>query len=203
MIGEVNRTLSNLRVLAICAHPDDYEYSASATLSKLAVNGNIIKGLVLTHGEKGGNGANRIIEAQKSASLLRFQTVDVLSFPDTRLPEHIQEMSAAIKRVIGEFDPHLIFTHSAHDRHQDHVATYQATAKAISEPLILCFESPSSQDFRADCGVCVEERSLENKLECLAVHADQGKKLYMQRDHITNWLAERMNMERFELGNRL
>lgn len=194
--------MSNLRVLAICAHPDDYEYSASATLSKLAVNGNIIKGLVLTHGEKGGNGARRIIEAQKSAALLRFQAVDVLSFPDTRLPEHIPEMSAAIKRVIGEFDPHLIFTHSAHDRHQDHVATYQATMTAVSEPLILCFEGPSSQDFRADCGVCAEG-SLKNKLECLEVHADQGKKPYMQRDHIIKWSAERMNMECFELGNCL
>lgn len=202
MIGEVNRTLSNLRVLAICAHPDDYEYSASATLSKLAVNGNNIRGLVLTHGERGGNGAKRVVEAKKSAALLRFQAIDVLSFPDTRLPEHISEMSAAIKRVIGEFDPHLIFTHSAHDRHQDHVATYQATAQAFPESLILCFESPSSRDFKADCGVCMG-RSFKNKLECLSVHADQGTKPYMQRDHIMKWSAERGNMERFELGNLL
>ena len=190
--------MSSLRVLAICAHPDDYEYSASATLSKLAVNGNIIKGLVLTRGEKGGNGAKRVIEAKESASRLGFEHAEVLEFPDTKLPEHIPEISGVIKKTVEEFDPHLIFTHSAHDRHQDHVAVYRATIQAVSHCLILCFESPSSRDFKADCGVYIG-KSLKNKMNCIAVHADQGKKPYMQPDHIIKWTEERGNMECFEL----
>ena len=99
--------MSSLRVLAICAHPDDYEYSASATLCKLAGNGNVIRGLVLTHGEKGGNGSQRAVEAMDSASRLGFQHAEILGFPDTRLPEHIPEISVTIERCIQEFDPHL------------------------------------------------------------------------------------------------
>jgi LmbE family N-acetylglucosaminyl deacetylase len=194
--------MSSLRVLAICAHPDDYEYSASATLSKLAVNGNTIRGLVLTHGEKGGNGAKRVIEAEESASRLGFKHAKVLGFPDTRLPEHIPEISVAIKRATKEFDPHLIFTHSAHDRHQDHVAVYQATTQAVSHCLILCFESPSSRDFKADCGVHIGEL-LKDKLDCIAIHADQRNKPYMQPDHIIKWSEECGDMERFELVNCL
>lgn len=195
-------TMSSLRVLAVCAHPDDYEYSASATLSKLAVNGNIIRGLVLTHGEKGGNGSRRVIEAEESASRLGFKHAQVLGFPDTRLPERVPEISAVIRNIIMEFDPHLIFTHSIHDRHQDHVAVHRATAQAASHCLILCFESPSSKDFKADCGVNIGE-SLKNKLDCIAVHRDQREKPYMQPDMIIKWSAERGNMERFELVNCL
>lgn len=192
--------MSNLRVLAICAHPDDYEYSASVTLSRLAVNENVIRGLVLTHGEKGGNGSTRIIEARNSASKLGFKHVEILGFPDTKLPEHIPEISNTIKRVISDFDPHLIFTHSPHDRHQDHVAVYQAITHAVSHCLVLCFESPSSMGFEADCGVQIGEL-LKNKLDCIALHADQGKKPYMQPDYIVKWTEERSNMERFELVN--
>ena len=192
--------MSNLRVLAICAHPDDYEYSASATLCKLAGNGNVIRGLVLTHGEKGGNGSQRAVEAMDSASRLGFQHAEILGFPDTRLPEHVPEISVTIKRSIQEFDPHLIFTHSAHDRHQDHVAVYQATTQAVSHCLILCFESPSCANFKADCGVHMGDW-IRNKLDCIAVHADQGKKPYMQPDYIMKWSQERENMERFELVN--
>ena len=192
--------MSSLRVLAICAHPDDYEYSASATLSKLSVNGNTIRGLVLSHGEKDGNGAKRVIEAKESASRLGFKHAEILGFPDTRLPEHISEISVAIKRVIEEFDPHLIFTHSANDRHQDHVAVYQATTQAVSHCLIFCFESPSGRDFKADCGADIGE-SLKNKLGCVAVHTDQGSKHCMQPDRIIKWSEERANMEHLELVN--
>lgn len=191
--------MCSLRILAICAHPDDYEYSASATLKKLAVNGNTIRGLVLTHGEKGGNGANRVIEAKKSASRLGFERAEILGFPDTKLPEHILEISRAIESVATEFDPHVIFTHSAHDKHQDHVAVYQATMQAVSNCLILCFESPSSRDFEPDCGVHIG-KLLKNKLDCIAIHADQREKTYMQPDQIIKWSEERGNMERFELG---
>ena len=190
--------LSRLRVLAICAHPDDYEYSASTALRKLALNGNIVRGLVLTHGEKGGNGARRVFEAKESASRLGFRQVEVLGFPDTRLPECISEISLVIRKVIKEFDPHLIFTHSIHDIHQDHVAVYKATTQVFSHSLIFCFESPSSANFKADCGVYIGE-ALENKLACMAVHKDQEMKSYMQPDHFKKWSEERGNMERFEL----
>jgi len=181
--------MSSLRVLAICAHPEDYEISASATLSKLAVNGNIIRGLVLTHGEKDSNGARRIIKAEESASRLGFDHAQILGFPDTRLPEHISEISVAIKRGIEEFDPHLIFTHSAHDRHQDHVAVNRATTQAVSHCLILCFDSPSSRDFKADCGVNLGEM-LKNKLDPIAVHADLRNRSCIESDHITKWSEE-------------
>ncbi len=44
------------RVLAIGAHPDDIEIAAGATLSKMHDAGYHITGLIMTHGEKGGNG---------------------------------------------------------------------------------------------------------------------------------------------------
>ena len=194
--------MSSLRVLAICAHPDDYEISASATLSKLAVNGNTIKGLVLTHGEKDGNGAKHITETKKSASILGFDHAQILGFPDTRLPEHISEMSVAIKNAVEEFDPHLIFTHSANDRHQDHVAVNRATTQAVSHCLILCFESPSCRDLGANSSVDIGEL-LKNKLDPTRVHADQRNRPYIEHDHIIKWSEERGNMERFELVNCL
>ena len=71
--------------------------------------------------------------------------------------------------------------------------------QAITHCLILCFESPSSRDFEPDCGVGIGEL-LKNKLDCIAIHADQRKKPYMQPEQIIKWSEERSDMERFELG---
>jgi LmbE family N-acetylglucosaminyl deacetylase len=193
--------MESLRVFVICAHPDDYEYSASATLNKLAVNGNIIRGIVLTHGEKGGNGTSRAVEATESAKKLGIKHAEVMNFPDTKLPEYVSEISVVIKRVISEFDPHLIFTHSGHDKHQDHRAVNEATMKAAEHRLVFCFESPSSRNFKADCGVHIGDKSLAHKLECIATHSDQRNKLYMNPEYIVNWIKERNNAEQFEIGD--
>src|SRR5690349_24956067 len=44
------------RVLAIGAHPDDLELACGGTLAKLSDSGHEVHALVLSHGERGGEG---------------------------------------------------------------------------------------------------------------------------------------------------
>src|SRR6185437_4263593 len=55
-----------------------------------------------------------------------------------------------IERVVAEVRPDIVYTHSAHERHQDHRAVHAATLVAArSVRTVCCYQSPSATiDFR-------------------------------------------------------
>ena len=137
-----------LKVLAIGAHPDDVEIGCGGTLARHAEDGDDIAILTLSRGEKGGAASERAVEAQHAASLLQAELM-LGCLEDTKItagPETIDLIQHAIKR----FQPDIIYTHSAHDAHQDHRNVFQATMIAARRiPQLECYQSPSSSiDFR-------------------------------------------------------
>src|SRR5690606_14425976 len=47
---------------------------------------------------------------------------------------------AAVSRVIAELDPTVVYTHSTHDRRQDHRFVHEAVVTACEEvPTVACF----------------------------------------------------------------
>lgn len=107
--------------------------------------------------------------------------MQVFDEPDTNL--HLVEnrlmqlIEATIKRV--ELD--LIFTHSAHDHHQDHESVPLPTLRAArSHQPILCFESPSAtREFSPSVFVDVSEYT-DIKVQAVHGHRDQRRKPYIQ-----------------------
>jgi LmbE family N-acetylglucosaminyl deacetylase len=181
------------QVVAIGAHPDDIEIAAGAALSKMRDAGYRVSGLVMTQGERGGNGHIRPEEARQGANFLGLDEVEVLDFPDTRLSMSIVEVTNAIEAIIQKEKPDIIFTHSMHDLHQDHQAVYEATLRAArnTRTTILCYESPSvTQDFHPTYFVDVG-KYVEIKLRAMHEHWDQRQKPYMKADLVRGTLAFR------------
>lgn len=193
------------RVLAVGAHPDDLELACGATLAKLVDTGHEVRGLVMSSGEVGGNPGLRPAEAQRGASFLGLSALRVHHFPDTRLDTVGNEMVRAIEDAIKEFEPDVIFTHSAHDQHQDHYAVHQATLRAArAHHSILCFESPSvTRDFDPSVFVNIDGY-VDVKVEAVLAHRDQTGKPYMTPGRVRGMAAFRgaqaknTNAEAFE-----
>ena len=189
-------TITSLRsacVLAIGAHPDDIEIAAGASLAKMRDAGFSISGLILTRGEKGGDGDTRPLEAVRGGKFLGMDSVQVKDYSDTHLSEEIVKITSEIEKVLEKVNPDIIFTHSPHDLHQDHQTIYEATMRAtrMTRTTILCYESPSAtQDFHPTYYIDVE-KYVELKIQALREHWNQRKKPYMKPDIVRGKLAYR------------
>ena len=189
----VERHVSPARVLAIGAHPDDIEIAVGGTLAKMRDAGYQIAALVLTQGEKGGDGDNRQNEARSGAEFLGLDNIEVLDCTDTRLMTDAVDVTNAIEAMIEKCDPNIIFTHSNHDIHQDHQLVFESTLRAArnTRTTILCYESPSvTQDFRPTYFVDVG-RYVDIKIQAIREHRDQRKKTYMKPELIRSKLSFR------------
>jgi LmbE family N-acetylglucosaminyl deacetylase len=187
------------RILAIGAHPDDIEIAAGATLAKMRDSGNYVFGLILTYGTEGGNAARRLLEARKGAEFLGLDDYKVHEFPDTRLFENSNEVLQVIEATINQIKPDIIYTHSAHDIHQDHQVVHDATLRAARRASnILCYESPSvSSEFSPQYFVEVSDY-VEVKIEAIRAHWDQRKKPYVKQEKVRSKLAFRGEQARVD-----
>ena len=107
------------RFLFLGPHPDDIEIGAGATAAKLSALGKEICFLICTDGRYGLGHAPkgttpealaqlRKEEARRSAAMLGVRELRFLDFSDGALYDQ-QELIRAVARVIGEFQPDLIF----------------------------------------------------------------------------------------------
>jgi LmbE family N-acetylglucosaminyl deacetylase/CheY-like chemotaxis protein len=158
-------------VLAVGAHPDDVEIGVGGTLAAHRVAGDAVTILTLSRGTRGG--ANREAESMRAADMLgaRLFLEDLV---DTQIMSTGPTIEI-IERVIRQVNPTVVYTHSVHDRHQDHRAVHEATMVAArSIPTVACFQSPSTTlDFRPSRFVLIDGLT-QRKLDLLACFTSQA-----------------------------
>ena len=187
-----SNVVQHRKVLAVGAHPDDLELACGGTLAKLVDAGHEVRGLVMSCGEVGGSSSMRPDEARDGAAFLGLDALRVHQFPDTMLETVSNDMVRAIEEAIQEFGPDVIFTHSAHDQHQDHYAVHKATLRAArAHHSILCYESPSvTREF--DPSVFVDiDGYVDVKVEAVLSHRNQAGKPYMTPGRVRSMAAFR------------
>src|SRR4051794_32581397 len=107
-------------VLAVGAHPDDVEIGVGATLASHRAAGDAVVILTLSGGSVGGDTQARRHEALASAAIIGARLY-LHDFEDTRM-EPADGLIATIEETIGDVQATVVYTHSEHDRHQDHRA---------------------------------------------------------------------------------
>jgi LmbE family N-acetylglucosaminyl deacetylase len=181
--GRVRRATagSSDTVLAVGAHPDDVEIGVGATLASHRAAGDAVVILTLSSGAIGGDVQSRRHEALASAGIIGARLY-LHDYEDTRL-DPAGGLITTIEDLIREVEPTIVYTHSEHDRHQDHRAVRQAVDVAARRvPSLACFQSPSSTiDFRPSRFVPVDG-FLEAKLQMLAAFESQSHRDYMDPD---------------------
>ncbi len=108
-------------ILAIGAHPDDIELSASGTLFRHIDLGYSVALCDLTRGELGtrGSAALRMEEANRSRILFGIESRDNLMMRDGFF-EHSEENILKIAGVIRKYRPEIVLANARSDRHPDH-----------------------------------------------------------------------------------
>ncbi|HEY1531943.1 MAG TPA: response regulator [Galbitalea sp.] len=185
-------------VLAVGAHPDDVEIGVGGILAAHRDAGDTVVILTMSRGAKGGEPDSRQNESLQSADILgaRLFLEDLV---DTEITSNGKTI-AIIERVIKQVNPTIVYTHSIHDRHQDHRAVHEAVivaARAVDT--VACYQSPSSTvDFRPSRFVSIDgftEKKIE-LLECFQSQANIRK--YLEPDFV---LATARYWSRFSAGS--
>lgn len=184
-------------VLAIGAHPDDIEIGVGAVLAAHHAARDDVALLTLSHGARGGEGGSRQRESLDAAELLgaRLFLEDLV---DTRIPV-ADPTVGIIERVVAEIRPTIVYTHSRHDRHQDHRAVHDASMVATRRVrTVACYQSPSATvDFRPNRFVTVDGFT-DAKLALLRCFVTQtNARAYLEPDFV---LATARYWSRFGTG---
>ena len=132
------------KLLVIGAHSGDFVWRSAGTIAKAVEEGAETLVVCMSYGERGESGAlwkedpNRTEESVKVIKKKQAQnSSDILGTPIQFLdwgdyPMHISdERIAELTRIIGEFEPTVILTHSEKDPfNPDHPLAFQATQRA-------------------------------------------------------------------------
>jgi two-component system, NtrC family, response regulator HydG len=184
--GRLARAAAHEVVLAIGAHPDDVEIGAAGTLLAHHAAGDRVAILTLSRGAAGGEQARRAAEAQNSADVIGARLfLDDLE--DTAVREGNPTIGV-IDKVIAEVQPTIVYTHSAHDVHQDHRNTHRAVMVAARRVgSVLCFQSPSATvDFRPTHFVPIDSH-VDGKIQAIKAFDSQfAIRDYMEPDLIAS-----------------
>ncbi|MBN2225016.1 MAG: PIG-L family deacetylase [Deltaproteobacteria bacterium] len=164
-----------MNILALGAHPDDIEFGCAGTLAKYANNGHTVYLMVMTRGEKGGDGEERATEQKKAREILMAKRIFWGGFSDT-FPPAQKDLIDAIERVIENVDPKMIFVNFSDDTHQDHRELARALNSAARNIRnVMYYEVPSTQHFTPKVFVDIE-RFMDIKKQALMAHHSQMMK---------------------------
>ncbi len=182
--GESSRALAGAKVLVAGGHPDDPESGCGGTIARYVQAGSEVTAFYLTRGEAGIPGTSheeaariRTAEAERACSILgaraRFGAqVD----GDTRVD---RAAYTAMRDLLAEERPDLLFTHWPVDTHPDHRAVsllvYDAWLRTGRKAALYYFEvltGEQTQLFRPTDYVDISAVA-ERRREACFVHASQ------------------------------
>ncbi len=161
------------------------------TLARHSKRGDEIHIILCTLGIGGvvGDPKARENEAKAVAKILNAK-LHILDFPVVKLNKPSIEFESILKRTLDEINPDRLYTHSPFDYHQVHESVSECTinaAKDIQQVLFYEVISSTTPEFRANAYVDITDY-LDRKIECVAHHSTQSRKLYTQA-HIIRSLA--------------
>ena len=110
-----------LDILAIAAHPDDVELSASGTIMRYVSEGKKVGIIDLTEGELGTRGTveTRYAEAADASKIMGLSARENLRMPDGFFEDNAENKRLIIEQI-RKYQPEIVLANSVTDRHPDH-----------------------------------------------------------------------------------
>jgi CheY-like chemotaxis protein/LmbE family N-acetylglucosaminyl deacetylase len=181
--SKIEKTRNQVRVLAIGAHPDMIEVGCGGSLLQHKAAGDRICILTMTNGavDAASKGYNK--EITDVASNLKSKLI-IGDFQNGEIPNGAKAV-VLIAKAINNFNPTVIYTHSANDSNQDRRNVSLSTiAAAPSVPLIYCYQSPTTTvDFQPSFFNDISS-FLAEKIKLVSHYKPQPNKDYLNEDLI-------------------
>ena len=167
-------------VLFLGAHPDDIELGCGALLHNIVHQTDVLC-VTLSDNQKNPDLKNLKEE--------HFQAMNILGVPQERVifgpfttrvfPDARQEILEYFLKLRREFGPELIFVHSRHDVHQDHLTMTDEALRAFRGITVLGFDVVrSSYGFFPHFLVEVSEEDVNKKIEALSCYETYRDRYY-------------------------
>ena len=172
------------RTLFLGAHPDDIELGCGALIHHIA-KGSDVTCVTLSDNQKNPALTRVVAEQLKSLAILGVSSERVRFGPfQTRIFPHArQEILEYFLALREELEPDLIFVHSDHDVHQDHLTMTQEALRAFRGITLLGFDVVrSSYGFFPHFLVEVDESDVEAKIAALAAYETYKDKYYFSSE---------------------
>jgi LmbE family N-acetylglucosaminyl deacetylase len=165
-----------MNILAIGAHPDDVEVGCAGYLIKYTRDGHELYLLVMTNGERGGEGGVRKEEQARAAERMGARDLIWGGYRDTELSPNMNRMVYDIESLIKKIKPDFIFVNYGNDTHQDHRSLAKATISATRYVRnVLFYEGPTTVNFSPLLFVDIN-KTIEEKIAILLTHNSQVAK---------------------------
>lgn len=185
------------KILIIAAHPDDEILGCGGVISKYISEGSAVKIVVLGEGSTcrfediNGEQARLAVLERNSNAVLALQSLEVDDVEFVNLPcgrfdqVPILNINKILERVIKDFKPDTVFTHSEHDSNNDHRIVFRSTIMATRPcgdhivKKLLSYEVPSSSEwsyvetFRPNYFVSLADNEIDKKWLALEYYKDE------------------------------
>lgn len=134
-----------MKILTIGSHPDDVELGMAGTIARHVQRNDDIRVILCTLGGVSGDPKEREQEAHNALGILGVKKSYMLDYPISGLNVSTPAFVKVIKKIIGEFGPDRVYTHSPRDYHQVHVSVSNSSVKATRDTKqVLFYETVSS-----------------------------------------------------------
>lgn len=172
-----------MNILAVGAHPDDLELGCFGTLGLHKEKGDKIFGAIISNGALSSKPEKRMSETVEAAKLIDMKMF-FGDFIDGSIVDN-SELVTFLDKIIEKNKISIVYTHTIHDRHQDHKMVANASlsaARNIDE--LYSYESPSViYPFNPHVFVDVT-KTFQVKIDAIKKHVSQQDKIYMRLEAI-------------------
>jgi LmbE family N-acetylglucosaminyl deacetylase len=173
-------------VLVLSPHTDDGELGAGGTIARLVESGSAVSYFAFSAPRK-------ILrkECEESLEVLGVNKFQIFDFKARYFHDARQEILEILYDYNQKNEPHLVFTPSTNDLHQDHQTITNEALRAFKSSSILGYELPWNLIVtRENAFVSLEKRHVEAKINsCLKYQSQiQQRRAYFDKDYLRSIL---------------
>lgn len=166
-------SLIGKRLLFIGAHPDDIELGCGATLARYAAECDVFCVILSRNAEYPKIEPKIAEQAVVNLSSLGVQPhrISFGKFRTRHFQVDRQAIADELVRLRKDLTPDIVFSHSTHDLHQDHIVVHDEVRRVFRQN-ILSFEIiRSSMNFEPTIFISVSEAEAHKKVKALRSYA--------------------------------
>jgi len=202
-----NMTFYGKTVCCIGAHPDDIELGCGALIADIVEQTEVIC-VTMSDNQKNPLLKNLVGEYHDSMDILgvKPENVFLYDFVTRRFQASRQEILEVMIEIKKQYQPEVVFVHTAQDNHQDHQTVTEEALRAFRGTSLLGFDVlRSSHGFFPHFLVEVSKQAVGKKIQALKAYKTYADKYYFDENiiHATairhGALAERPYAEGFDI----
>lgn len=168
-----------MKILAISAHTDDYEFACGGALSRWIREGATVYGVSFSCGS-----ADRQ-EFYNANEELGVQNTELHELPTREFPRHRQVILEHLVRLEKSVSPDLVLIPATTDTHQDHEVIREEGFRAFKHHSILGYEMPQNNlVFQTNCFVELQSVDIDKKVKALGWYLSQRNRPYASEEFI-------------------